>query len=380
MVPNDGEQRGLIEQQIEGWIRQNVAFPDKLHGACDHVILRHVNVERKPQGDVKSFSIRIEEGAADEMIEPLLHKIADSAQEDADNLSQGVQSYALFAYYPSHKGYVPRKYFRVAPSDVEIQRDLSPSEPPNEKGLVSQMQRHVEAIMRTSTVATGHLFQTLQGENRRLAEMNEKFAQQQIDFMVLMQDLLDNAHGRRLKERSDEASLAMKESAMSKIEAVLPVIINRLAGKPIVPEENRSLMLMATLLESMSETQQVSFYQGLTDPQRVALSEILSEYEQGKSKFLTREKRLVTLGSKNELPPAQTGLPPQPTGSSKSTDILAPVSEILPMPASLSLSERLRLPVGPSSDVKIQQIETDAKTFTNRFRDMLTPPTGDKPK
>jgi hypothetical protein len=362
MSSDEGE-LGLIEQQIQGWVRENVLYPEKkLHGTCDHVMLRHVNVERKPQGDVKAFPVRLEEGAEDDGLIPLLHKIAEAAQGDADDMNQGVQSYALYAYYPAHKGYVPRRFFRVAPSDVEIQRDLAPSEPPTEKGLVAQMQRHVEAIMRTSTIANGHLFQTMQNEMRRLAEMNEKFATQQIDFMVLTQDLIDNSHGRRLKEKDAETNLAMKESALSKIEALVPVILNRLAGKQILPEENRSLMLMAALMENMSEAQQLQFYGSLNDPQKMALAEILAEYEKGKSR-LHRDNPVVKIGAKNELPPAKK--------NNADEGVLVDPSEVRPMSSALVLSERLRLPIGPSSDPKIQQLEGDAQTFASRFRDML---------
>lgn len=369
MSSNDGE-RGLIEQQIEQWIRENVAFPDKkLHGACDRVVLKHINLERKPQGDIKAFPVRTEEGAEEDIIDVLLHKIADAAQGDADDLNQGVQSYGLYAYYPGDKNFVPRKNFRVAPSDVEMQRDLSPSEPPTEKGLVAQTQRHLEAVMRTATVAQGHLFQTMQAEMRRLAEINEKFSTQQIDFLVLMQDLLDNAHGRRLKERNEEASLAIKESAISKLEALVPVIINRIAGKPILPEEDRSLMLMANLLENLSEAQQASLYSSLSDAQKIALAEVLSEYEQRKSKWIDHEKKLVGLGAKNKLPGSEPG-----AGDQKPIDVMATPVESQPMPSAMSLRERMSLPAGPSSDSKIRQIEGDAQAFSARFRDLLGGP------
>lgn len=361
---DESSELGIIEQQIVAWLKENVLYPDlKLHGKCDRVTLRHVSVDRKPQGDVKAFPIRLEEGAEDDGLFPLLHAISQAAQADSDEMNQGVQSYALFAYYPSDKNYVPRRYFRVSPSDVEIERGLSPSEPPTEKGLVAQMQRHVEAIMRTSTVANGHIFQTMQGEMRRLAEMNEKFSSQQIDFLVMMQDLLDNSHGRRLKERSEEAHLAMKEGALSKLEALLPVIINRIAGKPVVPEENRSLMLMASLLENMSEAQQMAFYQNLSDPQKIALAEVLSEYEQGKSKWLDREKRLSGLGAKNKLPPPNT--------TSVNAEVMS--SDARPMPTAMSLRERMKLPTGQSEDPKIQQLEADAQKFAGKFRDLLNP-------
>jgi hypothetical protein len=365
MSADEGE-RGLIENQIEAWIKQHVLYPDKnLHGSCSKVVLRHLNLERKPQGDVASFAVRLEGGAEEDSLYPLLHKIADAAQGDADNLNQGVQSYAVYAYYPSDTGFVPRKLFRVSPSDVEIQRDLSPTEPPTEKGLVSQTQRHLEAVLRTATMTTAHLFTTMQAEMRRLAEMNEKFGSQQIDFLVLMQDLTDNAHKRRLDERKEETSLAMKESALSKLESLLPVIINRIAGQPVLPTEDPSLMLMANLLENLTEAQQTAFYTSLSDAQKMTLAEILHQYELRKSKVLERDKNLVRLGAKHGLPELEPSTSKDLPGDSKT----------LPMPTALSLRERMRLTAGPSSDPQITKIEADVASFGQKFRDMLHRPT-----
>lgn len=380
MAADEGE-RGLIETQIEAWVRQHVAFPDKkLHGAagCHKVVLKHVNIERKPQGDVGSFAVRLEEGAEDEGIDPLLHKIADAAQSDADNLNQGLQTYAIFAYYPGDQGYVPRKFFRVSPSDVEVQRDLAPSEPPTEKGLVSQTQRHLEAVLRTTSITQAQLFQTMQHELRRMAELNEKYAGQQIEFMVVVQDMIDNAHGRRLQERGEEAKLALQESALAKLEALVPVIINRIAGKQVLPEEDRSLMLMANLLENLSEEQQRSFLGGLSDAQKISFAEVIAEYEKKKDKYLNQKDKRLALGAK-------TGLPPPATKKSESPgdDVLIPESEARPMPSALTLRERMRLhQTDKTSDPEIQRIEANAQLFSSRFRDMLgstkKPTTGDK--
>lgn len=382
-MTSDEEDRGIIEQQIETWVRQNVAFPDKkLHGlaGCHKVVLKHVNVDRKPQGDVASFSVRLEEGAEDEGIPALLHKIADAAQGDADNLNQGLQTYAIFAYYQGDQGYVPRKFFRVSPSDVEVQRDLSPTEPPTEKGLVAQTQRHLEAVMRTATVANGHLFQTLQSELRRLAEINEKYASQQIDFMVIIQDMLDNTHERRLKERGEEAKLAMQDSAVSKLEALVPVIINRIAGKPVLPEEDHSFMLMAQLLENLSEAQQTSFLNSLTEAQKITFAEVLHRYEERKSKWLSREKK-IGLGEKSGLPPAR-GSKSETSAAGQPAELATTESEIRPVTSALSLRERMRLlPTGgPSTDPQIQKIEADTQKFYDRFRDLLNKPTNGEKK
>ncbi len=350
--------KGVIEQQIESWIRREVAFPEKKLGKCEKVVVRHLNLEKKPQGDVATIPIRLEPGAEDE-IDPILHQIADAAQTDANDLKGGVQLYAVYAYFSGDRSYCPRKVFRVA-AEEEMERDVSPTEPPTEKGLVAQTMRHLESVMRLTTISSTANLQTLQRENARLSEMTERASQQQLDLMVLVQDLLNEGTKRRLAERREEAGLAMKEEAMSKLAALVPVIINRVAGKPILPEEDKSFMLMSAFLENLSEEQQQQFFTGLSDTQKMTLAEILAEYEKKKSKWLEGQKQTI-LGKKNALPPPN---PNQPT----------PIDAV-PVPTSLSMQDRMKGIQEPSKDPVLKQLEKDGQQFASRFRDMFKPPT-----
>jgi hypothetical protein len=138
------DDKGMIEQQIATWIRKQVVVKNEVHGPCNKIILRHLNIEKKNQGDVGSFPIRLDPES--EEIDPIINAIIESAQKDADDMNQGVQNYAIYAYFPQDASYVPRKIFRVAAANEEFERDVNPSEPPTEKGLVSQLMRHNERI------------------------------------------------------------------------------------------------------------------------------------------------------------------------------------------------------------------------------------------
>ena len=354
-------EKGYIETTIEEWVRREVAYPDrKTRGRCTKVILRHLNVKREDQGDVASFQVKLEDGAENE-IAPLLTQVADAAQADADDLKAGVQMYAVYAYFELDRTYVPRKVFRVSTSDVEMERDVKPSEPPTPEGLASQTMRHLEAVMRVQTVTMSQMFNTQQRQLERLADQNDKFMESQVDLMVLVQDTLDNAHGRRLKEKEAETSLAMKESALASLAPLLPVIINRIAGAQILPEENKSLMLMAGLLENLSEDQQRQLLGTLNDSQRAALAEIMCVYEQHKDKYLEGQKKLlqkIKPGAANQTPLA----------SPQAGDLGAPSS---PLPQTIALSERVKLPNDGPTDPVLKQLEADGSSFTNKFRDLL---------
>ena len=221
--------------------------------------------------------------------------------------------------------------------------------------------RHMEAIMRHATVAAGMQQQTMQRELQRLSDQNEKFSQQQVDFMLLLQDTMNDAHSRRLKEKESETSLAMKEAVLSKLEALVPVIINKIAGKSVLPEEDQSFMLMSSLLEGMSEEQQSSFYNSLTDAQRMTLSTILAAYEQKKSKWIEGQKKSV-LGRQNALPPPSPGTALATTNP-------------MPVPTTMSIRDRIDSIPTESSDPDLRKLEADAAAFTNRFRAALKSPT-----
>jgi hypothetical protein len=372
--------KGIIEQQIRSWIEKNVAQVDvKLHGRCNKILLKHLNIERKPQGDVQSFPVRLEEGMEDE-IDPLINQICDAAQKDADDLNQGVQSYAVYAYFPQDHNYVPRKVFRVSAADAEFERDLNPSEPATEKGLVAQTMRHLESVMKTNAVSLSYLVSSQQREMQRLSEQNEKFSQQQIDFMVLLQDTMDNAHRRRLDEKTTELNNAIKESAVAKLEALVPVILNRIAGEKVLPAPDGSFMLMAHFLEGLSKEQQLGFFNSLTDVQKMTFAEVLSTYEKNKAKFASEQQGQPSsqpLGTKNGLPP-----PPGPNGQRQiapsTTEPDSPLvqeGDAKPIPMLMGIRDRLDHPTPVANkDPIIQKYEEDTAAFMSRFRERLQGP------
>jgi hypothetical protein len=364
----DVDERDRIERELTPWVRQHVAFPDRVHGRCHQVKLRHLNVNREIQGDVTALPVKLDEGGEEDGITPLLHQIAEAAQRDADDINQGVQTYAIYAYYTADKNYAVRKMFRVASTaEAEMDRNLNPSEPANEKGLVAQSMRHVEVLMRHMTVVTTMQFQSLTRENQRLSEMNERFSQQQIDFLTLYQDTMNQATTRRLQEKKEEASLAMKEEALAKLSALVPVVINRIAGQKVLPEEDQSFMLMASLLENMPEEQQLKFYNMLTESQKMTLAEILAQYEKKKSRWL-QDKKSMIVGKRNELPSAAS-----PTTASPAAADGEPASS--PLPTEMPLTQRmLATTTEKSSDPVLRKIEEDGESLMSRFSDFLKPP------
>lgn len=386
---NDDD-KAIISQQIDEWLRRQTILPSGDHGRASKILLRHLSVDNKVQGDLGTFQVKVDPGSVN--LGSLTSSIAEAAQKDADDLAQGIQKYALYAIFPDDLNYFPRKVFRVAASNDDFERDLSPSEPPTEKGLVSQLMRHTESIMKTMTVHQSYTTGILQRENQRLVEMNEKYSQQQVDFMVLLQDTMDQSHSRRLNEKKDEAALAMKETIISKLESLVPVIINRIAGQTVIPVEDPSFILMGTLLEGLSTEQQMNFLNSLDEGQKPLFAEMLSAYEKKKATSMGTKKNLISqgIGVKTGLPPAhgeeplQISAPKDRPPADDNSDLLAPEGHQEQHPLFKTVKDRMaEHPTLLSDDPVIATMEQKAKNFAARFGDMMLPTkkkptTGDK--
>ena len=356
---------GIIEQQIADWIREHVAVAVAGRGRCKRLVLRQMSLESKPQGDVNSFNIPQDEGLAGET-DMLVNRIVDAAQRDANDFEGGVQKYAIFAYYSDDPNYVPRKIFRVA-ADDEVTRDLSPSEPPTEKGLVSQVMRHLEAVMRTSTVSTGVVIENMTRQLRDHQEAKKVTDKQTVDLMLLVQANINEAHRRRLDERKEEMEMGIKEGLFEQLKVAVPIILNRISGKPLLPEQDKSFMLMAALLENLRPEQQAFLRESLDPPQAAVLGEILGEYEKKKATFMGGSQKLPGSGPlaiENSLPP--------PTGQGELTG-MPPASAAASSLGRMFQNVRERTSTGAddeSDDEVIRNLERHGVQFMSRMADL----------
>lgn len=278
---------GLVENNIKDWVRRNVLTLDAEKGRCHKLVIRHLTVEKKPDADVHTVNIPGDpsiEGT--EIADKVILDIAQAAQRDANDLN-GLQTYAVYAYYTTDKNWVPRKIFRVAAEDeVEREREGN-SEPPSEKGLLSQLMRHNETNNKNSLVAMGYILQTFQKEIQQQREQNKIFMNQQIDMTILVQEVLDGSSKRRIEEKQSEIQVSMIEGVFEHLKIGLPILINRLAGKEVfAPKMERELYMLATLFEGLAPEQQAELTNMLRPEQLSILAELLGMYEERKHKFL----------------------------------------------------------------------------------------------
>lgn len=345
------DELGPVEAQISEWVREHVVG---YKFTCTHLILRHTNLDKVPDGDVTRVAVPNDHGLIGE-VEMIVGKVATAAQQDADGIGGTIQQYCLYAYYKEEPTFVPRKYFRVSP-DASYSQDDGRTEPPTERGLAAQAMRHLEAMTKINVGTQASMYGML---NRTITDQRaqlDAFMRQQTDLFLLVQETLNDGHARRLAERKEEANLAARESMFDYAKIALPVLINRLAGKAVLPERERSFMLIASLLESLTPEQQDFFKTSLTPQQLTIFAEVLGEYEKQKAEH--GEKAMAA-----QLPGADADAPADDRK----------LAEVPRTPRMFSgLREQLARDDG-SSDPVIQKMEKIGKNFGSRLKDALDP-------
>ena len=282
-----------VTQQIERWVKEQIAVEgSRERGPCKKFVLRHLNVANKIQGDVYTVNVPRDQSIISDP-DHIIEQIAEHAQQDANDQNSGLQKYAVYAYFHGDPNYSPRKVFRVA-ADEAIEREVDPSEPPTERGITTQLMRHNEIIMKNSMVVSGYQMQTLQKENARLRDQNDNLMKEHFGLLVLMQEMMDGSHKRRLEEKQAELQMSMLEGTFEHLKIALPIIVNRWAGKEVIPQKmNRGFYLLSSLLEGMSTEQQNMLQSSLSPQQLALLAEILQVYEEERDKA---KKKISTNG------------------------------------------------------------------------------------
>lgn len=240
-----------MTKEIESWLRSQILV-SKPQGDVVRFEVRHL-----PLGSKKGHEVAIIETprqTSEEWFESVASEIAVGIQCDADALG-GVQRYALIVFREKDSDKPQaRKLLRIAADTPEDESDDFDSEPKNIKGTLAQLMRHNEAYAKTMS---NMLAATVTAQSRqisRLAEHNEKLLEQRFETI----ELIENLQSERQKRELEAARALNREKLlgdiMGEVKLLGPTIVNKVAGKEILPDNNPASLAMLRLAESLQQS------------------------------------------------------------------------------------------------------------------------------
>jgi len=234
----------MANTKLSSWVRQQILMEREDAGPCVKMILRHVSQTgdgTAKQNEVHTFDCRPIIAATDDKKDTFLDGLTDEieakAHDDAEAMG-GHHRYVVYAYYKGQNKPLGRCVFSVdAGSDEDDESNsLSGTEPATTKGLMAQMMRHNEAMMRSTVMVSQSLMNTMRAAMEQAQSHNEKLMADKMQTFDLIEQLQSRRQERELAARQAEFSEKIKEEAFQKMMLLAPSVANRIMGKKMLPE------------------------------------------------------------------------------------------------------------------------------------------------
>lgn len=238
----------IDRKKLAQWLRQQMQSMET-EIPCVRMVLKHALATGKT-GQVAQYPITPSTDP-----DSLGLEIVDAATTDAEGLGE-LQRYSVCAYYKGNEDEVKSRFsFRIhIAKDEDDSSGLSES--PDSKGLTSQMMRHTEAMMRSSTIANAETARILLRTVERQAETIETLSGKHIAMLETMEEVMGAKDERELKKLELVAKMKRDEAIIDKLNVLLPAVVNRLGGKKLLPEKaTPSEMMVGQLLGSLTPDQ-----------------------------------------------------------------------------------------------------------------------------
>src|SRR5215471_13745736 len=267
-MSTDLERDSASSDRIRKWLVRTLEGD-----GVDRLVVRH-------DTGAEVATMRGEEGGTfeskDGPVDELAAQIADRVFEDAIGLG-GVQRYIVIAYGVDKViGRLTLRENADASGAGRLPGDPLDSEPPTEKGLLTQTMRHLEISERTHATVVANIFAM---QTRMLHEKDERIAhleERHWETVIAAEQLVSDHHRRQLENRAaDQKAEAMRE-VLGTFLQLAPTAVNKLAGRAVLPEKTSpALVGLRALVGTLKAEQLEAFKFVLTPAQLETFTEIV---------------------------------------------------------------------------------------------------------
>jgi hypothetical protein len=261
-------------QRVARWLRPH-AFPADIikNPPADRLDVRHVNAMDKSAA-FREWPLEVIDSSA---LNTLCEEVDLALTDDATQLGAGVQRYICTAW--QGEKCLGRCTVRAKGEDNEEKDDGVLSEPANARGIVSQLMRHNEAIMKTALVhasSTQIALATITKQNEQLSAIVENSLEQQMEAFKLVQELQDNKNKRDIKLLEAQGRIDSRQMMLKQAAPLFATLVKKFTGKPGEANESAMQAQFQAFISSLDDDQRSKIIESLTPMQQVALSDMLT--------------------------------------------------------------------------------------------------------
>lgn len=217
-----------IRKSLERFLRQQLFRPRDT--PLERFVLRHAGVGSKG-AEVEAFPVPVELDGDNVGI--FLDEICGRAQADADGLGSKLQRYMLVACEAGRRD-GPRFPFRLR-GEGDDDGDGDGEEAPTQQGLVAQLMRHNEAMMRMLVTTSGQVAATLSRRLEQSEKFNETMIEQRHQYLQTMEETKSLQHERDMQLMLESGREERKGQLVKRLESLIPVVMAKMSGQEVAP-------------------------------------------------------------------------------------------------------------------------------------------------
>jgi hypothetical protein len=272
------------KKQFEAWMRHQI-FVDTDGGPCTKFVVKHVTGASKVGNIVMSLDVPQGEWSSDDWIRDNILMIEQTTSSDAMG-SGGTQSYIVQSFHGESKDKSSGRFMLKMQGDPDADDDEVSTEPATGKGLLAQMMRHTEAMMRTSSLSQATIMNAMQRTLAQQSQTIEKLVDEKFNNIATVETLLSQKNERDIETMKAQKSFEMKEKAFDTLRLVAPTIMNKLitSGNPKNVASAQAVssrdMQLASLADTISEEQLMKLQTVFTTDQLLLFVDVFTQIKQ----------------------------------------------------------------------------------------------------
>jgi hypothetical protein len=264
-----------IEAKLENWVRRH-ALTDLEGVPCSHFTLHHMGGNGKIGSEVVTVTSKGDDAGIMDAVTELL----DSASSDATGLGM-IQTYVVFAYYGEAKKSKGRFPFKASPNDeAEPNEGTQLTEPPTTTGMVTQLMRHNENIMRVSAASMSSVLTAMQTMIAKQATTIEQLTGDRLETLDVMESLMSLKHDRDMESSRETAKIERNKQLVDKLGPLVAIVANKVVGRPLLPSRAPQDLALGELFKTLKPEQLEKLAGVLTQDQLMLILSLAGPYVQ----------------------------------------------------------------------------------------------------
>lgn len=236
-------------RRLAGFLEETLKRDD-VPGRLCKLVVAHVIGGNKIGAEIRG--VTVPDSVDEDWRTATASKIVEQAATEAVTLGTGVQRYAVLAFFEGDDKARGRHVFTCAGADEE---ESIGTEGPDETGLVAAAMRHTEFFAQLSARGQASQIRALLDENTMLRKENAEMRAERLKSIKAIEEIYSEQHRRAIETRMATAKAKMLEEAGDKVGLLLPLAINHMAGRKVLPETSTDTLLLRSFADTISREQ-----------------------------------------------------------------------------------------------------------------------------